>query len=365
MLKSIHRHTVRRSLAISTALAGGCLIAVAAGAQTLPVPGDAVTKGLTPGGLTPVITPSGTTLNVDLRAVGTVIDWNGFNVPGGSTIAFNDSRQIKLVPNIAVLNRDVSGLSSQINGSITSDPNVAVWIYNSHGILIGNGARIDTGSLVLTTLNPDQNDFLSGNNYSLTGADDLTAGITIEGNTRITVAGGNRGLILVAPKIESNGTLTATGQDVAFVTATDVTLNYNLGSPLSVVLNKGTSVPAASQIVRGTVSGKDVTFALASRDSVLDALLSVEATVTTATSSDRGIVLIAGKPANNVAGVSIGGTAAQTGGNAGIAVSGTLTSAGSDTDIIAAGNGAISLTRALRAGRDVLVDAGGLASVTN
>ncbi|MGY4398467.1 filamentous hemagglutinin family protein [Sphingomonas sp. UYAg733] len=364
MLKSMHRRTVRRSLALTTALAGGCLIAGASAAQSLPTPGDATTAGLILG-LAPVITPAGTTLNVDLRAVGTIIDWDGFNVPGGSTIAFNDARVLPIPNNIAVLNRDVSGTSSTINGAITSDPNVAVWIYNSHGILIGGGSQINTGSLVLTTLEPNQNDFLLGNGYRLAGASNLTNGITVQTGARISVQGGNRGLILVAPKIESNGILTATDQDVAFVTATDVTLNYNTGSPLSVVLHKGTSVGGASQIVRGKVSGQNVIFALASRASVTDALLNISAEVSTASSSDRGIVLVAGKPSSTVGGVTIGNDAADTGGVVDVAVSNTLTSAASNTDVIVAGSGDVSLARALLAGRDVKVAAGGLASVAD
>ncbi|MEG3088576.1 two-partner secretion domain-containing protein [Sphingomonas sp. PB4P5] len=362
MLKSKHRRQIRRSLAITTALATSCLIVTAAGAQSLPATSDANPVAVT-GGINPQISKSGSTLTVNLRATGTVIDWDGFNIPGGSTVQFNDSRPVvQGIGNIAVLNRDVSGTSSTISGNLSSEKNVAVWIYNSHGILIGGGASINTGSLVLTTLEPTN--FLSGNGYRLSGADDLTAGITVQTGARISVEGGNRGLILVAPQINANGTFTAGNQDVAFVTATDVTLNYSTGSPLSVTLNKGTSVGGSSQIVRGTVSGSNVTFALASRASVTDALLSIGASVTTATSSERGIVLLAGRPSGTIDGITVGGTTAQTGGVVSLAASGTLTAAGNEADIIAAGSGAVTLARALNAGRDVRVTAGGLATVS-
>ena len=51
---------------------------------------------------------------------------------------------------------------------------------------------------------------------------------------QIKVQGGNRGLVMVAPKIEADGNFQAVGQDVAFVTATDVKLSYSASSPLSV-----------------------------------------------------------------------------------------------------------------------------------
>ncbi len=356
-----YRRQIRRTLAISTVLASGCIPAVG-WAQTLPKPSDVTAVTTSLGGGNPTVTRSGTTLSVDLKATSTVIDWNGFNVPTGATAEFTDGRAAGLSRNIAVLNRDLSGANTQILGSLKSDTNVAVWVFNPNGILVGSGAKINTGSLVLTTLKPDQANFLAGNDaggsYGLMADGGIASDIRVQSGATITLSNGNRGLIMVAPKITSAGTLIAGNQDVAFVTATDVKLNYAPGSPLSVTLNKGTTVGGTSQLVTGSVSGRNVVFALASKGTITDSLLSVDATVTSASNGDNGIVLSAGRSGN---GVTIGSDAAETGGVAGIGGAGAWRAVNDDVTLTA--NGAVALTGALRSGSDVVVKAGGLASI--
>jgi filamentous hemagglutinin family protein len=359
----LYRRHIRRTLAISTVLASGCVPAVG-WAQALPRASDVRAVMTSPGGGNPTVTRSGSTLSVDLKATSTVIDWNGFNVPTGATAEFTDGRGAALARNIAVLNRDVSGSTAgtQILGTLKSDTNVAVWVFNPNGILVGSGAKINTGSLVLTTLKPDQANFLAGNDlggsYGLGKEGGAAGDIRVQSGATITLSSGNRGLIMVAPKITSAGTLSAGNQDVAFVTATDVTLNYAAGSPLSVTLDKGTSVGGTSQLVTGSVSGRNVVFALASKANVTDALLSVDASVTSASNGDNGIVLSAGRSGN---GVTVGSTATETGGVVGIGGSGAWRAINDDVTLTA--NGAVALTGALRSGGDVVVNAGGLASV--
>ena len=143
----LYRRHIRRTLAISTVLASGCVPAVG-WAQALPRPSDVRAVMPSPGGGNPTVTRSGSTLSVDLKATSTVIDWNGFNVPTGATAEFTDGRGVALARNIAVLNRDVSGSAAvtQILGTLKSDTNVAVWVFNPNGILVGSGAEINTGS---------------------------------------------------------------------------------------------------------------------------------------------------------------------------------------------------------------------------
>ncbi len=160
---------------------------------------------------------------------------------------------------------------------------------------------------------------------------------------------------MVAPKIEADGNFQAVGQDVAFVTATDVKLSYSASSPLSVTINRGTPVSGRSQYVRGTVGGQDALFALASQSTVTDALLQIDAGVTTATTGERGIILSAGKPSNAIGGVTVSGAVADTGGVAGLLVNGGLTVNDGGSDITAGSSGTMGLTGALSSQRDILL----------
>ncbi len=361
----------RRLLLIVTSALGG-IAALPAVAQTVPAPPvlptrasvDSVQTNLF--GSDPRITSPNGNLNVELRANNTVINWKGFNIPENRTANFENGTASS---NVAVLNRDISGNMSQLLGKLDSSPGVAVWVFNSNGIMVGPGANITTGSLVLSTLDVNTTDFLNGSgNYRLStgvNAGGSTSAITVKG-AQITVEGGNRGLIMVAPQIDADGVFQAKGQDVAFVTATDVTLNYAANSPLSVTLNRGTAVPKQSQYVRGTVSGRDALFALASQGTVTDALLQVDAGVTTASNGRRGIILSAGKPGTAVAGVAVTGAAAATGGIASVLTTGVLSTEADDGgDIIAGASGAASFTNTLTSGRDVVLSAGGALLVRN
>lgn len=351
------RRTIRRMLAIGTALSGSWLAAGPLRAVTLPTSGSvtAQTPGVT------VTNPNASTLNVKVTG-NAVIDWNGFNVPQGDTANFQDGRLLQF-GNIAVLNRDLSGTMTTIAGSLTSSKTVSVWIYNPSGILIGSNATINTGSLVLTTLDPDRDQFLKGSgtaSYHLSGSA-TGPGITVQKGASLTVSGADRGLIMVAPQINATGSFTAKNQDVAFITASDVTLAYATNSPLSVTIDKGTAIQNAQQIVGGTVSGRNVTFAVASQSTIVGTLLNVTADVTSATQGDRGIVLAAGNA--SAPGVTVTASDA-TSGVVGIDAGGALTTQASDADIVAAANGGINVTGALDSARDVtLTAAGGVAAV--
>ncbi|MES2054486.1 MAG: filamentous hemagglutinin N-terminal domain-containing protein [Pseudomonadota bacterium] len=343
----------RRWLAATTAIVG--FMALPAHGQSLPNPGTATGSN---NGSAPVFNPGNNRLDVSLRADNTIINWNdGFNIPENGTVRFDRGFGFKA----AVLNRDLSGNPSKILGTLSSGSNVAVWVMNGSGIMVGSNANINTGSLVLSTLDMTDADFLDRNgNFKLSTAAGSQSAITVMNGARIKVEGGNRGLIMVAPKIDAYGSFDATDQDVAFITASDVDLTFNAGSPLSIKINRGTAVSGRSQLVRGTVAGADALFALASQATVTDALLQVDASVTTATSGTRGIVLSAGRLVSAVDGVTVAGTTADTGGIANLLVRGDLTSTDNGgSDILAGATGSASFTGALSSRRDILLTGAG------
>ncbi|RZM34225.1 MAG: filamentous hemagglutinin N-terminal domain-containing protein, partial [Sphingomonas sp.] len=210
----------RRLLLIVTSALGG-IAASPAVAQTVPVPPvlptratvDSVQTNLL--GSDPRITSPNGNLNVELRANNTVINWKGFNIPRDQAANFENGTASS---NIAVLNRDISSNTSQLLGKLTSSPGVAVWVMNANGIVVGPRANFTTGSLVLSTLDVTDTDFLDGgSNYRLSsgmnGAGSMSA-ITVASGAQMTVEGGNRGLIMIAPRIEADGVFQAKGQDV-------------------------------------------------------------------------------------------------------------------------------------------------------
>ncbi|KZE17706.1 hypothetical protein AVT10_10265 [Sphingomonas hankookensis] len=356
---------LRAALVLTTAC--GALFPALAVAQSAQVrlPTESDVRDVRTDGLRPDFKDSSNRLRVDLRGRNTVIDWNGFNIPESKEVNFTDGRLLGgLRGDIAVLNRDVSGNPSQLLGKLTSDANVAVWVHNANGILVGSKAAFNTGSLVLTTLDISPEDFVrAGDSYRLQASAGSQSAITVEQGAKLRVDGSTRGLVMLAPKIDAHGEFVAEGQDVAFVTASDVTLDYRSGSPLSVTINRGSAVAGTSQYVRGTVAGNNAIFALASQDTLTDSLLQVSAAVTTASAGSRGIVLSAGKPAAAVNGVTVAGDAAATGGVARLLVDGALRADNRDADIVAGASGSASFGGAVQTRDDFSVASGGALSI--
>ncbi len=355
----------RRMLAVSTALGGFLALPVAA--QTIALPTDANIQDvrLSALGSSPQLSLSNndTKLNINLRAQTTVIDWQGFNIPEDHTINFSNGR---IVPGgAAVLNRDVSTNSSQLLGNLTSARDVSVWVYNGNGILAGSKSVFNTGSLVLSTLDISPADFIaSSNNFRLRSATGTEqSAITIANGAKITVDGETRGLVMVAPKIQADGEFVAKGQDVAFVAASDVTMAYGAGSPLSVTINRGTAVVGPSQVVQGTVEGNNVLFALASQDTITNALLQVNADVTSVSAGSRGIVLSAGRT-SGVGGVTLGSDVPATGGIVATSINGTLSTQGSNSNFVLAGTGAVAVQGEIGTRGDATIIAGGALAMT-
>ena len=350
------RRLRRRVLALTTALGSLSLFPALAHAQVtgevkLPAQGK-VTSGAAD------ITPGNGRLDVNLKTKNTVIEWNGFSIPEDATAKFaNGTRE----QNVAVLNKDTSSNISQLLGRLESDKGVAVWVYNPNGILVGSNAVLNTGSLVLTTLKPTYGGGFSDSVNFKAEAGAGGSAITVANGAQIMLKGGTRGLVMVAPKIEAAGTFDAGDQDVAFVTASDVTLTYNQNSPLSVTLKSGTEVKGRSQYVSGTVAGRNAIFALASKSDITDSLLQVDANVT-ATAGARGIVLSSGKSGEDVDGVGFARDADGVDGRAALTVGGPLSTTQSGS-VLASASGAATFSGDIVSARSIGIDAQGALAV--
>ncbi len=125
---------------------------------------------------------SGGTINVNSNAL---IDWETFNIAKGETLNFKFGQDYLNVIN-HVTGSDMSHLLGTLNAK-----NGNVYLINPNGILVGSGARIDAGSLILSTLNATDDQLKSALQNGLTNLD-LTSkagskGITIENGANIQV----------------------------------------------------------------------------------------------------------------------------------------------------------------------------------
>ena len=86
---------------------------------------------------------------------GSIINWNSFSIAAGETTRFNQASAAS-----SVLNRVVANDPSVLLGTLSS--NGKVWLVNPAGILVGQGAKVDVGGFIASTLNVRNEDFLAG-----------------------------------------------------------------------------------------------------------------------------------------------------------------------------------------------------------
>ncbi|MBX7276715.1 filamentous hemagglutinin N-terminal domain-containing protein [Pseudomonas sp. ERGC3:01] len=140
-----------------------------------------------------------------------------FQVPGGG----------------ATLNQ-ISGPASQIHGNLTS--NGTLFLVNPNGVLFGQGANVNIGSLVSSASHLDQHDFMNGN-YHFTAAG---AG-TISNAGTITAGSGGYVVLAGAGDIQNTGTINVPGGSIQMVSTDTFTLKLPTANPLLDITIDGTA----------------------------------------------------------------------------------------------------------------------------
>ncbi|MDB5974748.1 MAG: filamentous hemagglutinin family N-terminal domain protein [Nevskia sp.] len=176
-----------------------------------------------------------------------ILDWSSFNISKNTTLDFDQSAgtQTDGTNNWVALNR-VNGPATQIMGSIKAQGDV--YIIDPNGILFGAGSKVDTHSLIASTLNflstdratADSKFLASGLSNAgappdptmgglLTHGDSAAGSITIESGASITT--GELGFSLIAaPHIENHGSITATDGQIILAAGSGVSLSQSANS---------------------------------------------------------------------------------------------------------------------------------------
>lgn len=290
---AIANRTIRSSMLLSTAMAAAFAVPGVAHAQDLIRSGDLVSavNSANAGGQLTVNEVNANRTDLTVRSNVVVANWTRFNVPVNTTVNIAPDAGL---PQATLVNRVIGTELSNIAGSINS-PNVNLWLINQNGILFGDGAAISSASFVASTLDVSNADFFnvlgSGTgslNLSGVGTNAIR---TNSDNVRFVT---NGSLVFLGPQLTLNAVFNAQTGSVAFVTGTDVNVEFTPGSPLSFVINSGTTV-ARGQTISGSITGRTVDFQMMTDATATDAVLQVNASVTAtqAVATQTGIRLLA------------------------------------------------------------------------
>ncbi|QQR68205.1 MAG: filamentous hemagglutinin N-terminal domain-containing protein [Alphaproteobacteria bacterium] len=223
------------------------------------------------------ISTSGANMTVNQSSSSAVINWNKFDVGSQAKVQFNQPDASS-----RTLNRVLSSDPSQIYGQVTA--NGQLYFVNPNGVIVGQGARIEAGSITATTMDIGNDAFMAGANSFSRGS--ATGEIVNQG----TLAAAPKGYVaLIGAKVTNKGTITAPQGQVAMAAGDKVTLpvtgsgligiEVDAASVQTAITNEGTiTAPDGSvyikaetasslgaQIVnKGTITAKNVAMQSAS-----------------------------------------------------------------------------------------------------
>ncbi|ROZ81310.1 filamentous hemagglutinin N-terminal domain-containing protein, partial [Pseudomonas sp. SSM44] len=102
------------------------------------------------------ISQDGNSLNVQQNSDKLITNWDSFDIGAGNTVNFYQPGS-----NSVALNRVIGEDASAIYGNLNA--NGKVFLVNPNGVLFGQGAAVNVGALVASTLSLSDEDFNNGN----------------------------------------------------------------------------------------------------------------------------------------------------------------------------------------------------------
>ncbi|MBD9360602.1 two-partner secretion domain-containing protein [Methylomonas fluvii] len=215
---------------------GGLPVAINAGGADLT--NAALHPGVNVGQASAHYSADGQKLTINQTTDKAVLDWQSFNIDAGKSVQFAQPTSASIaLNNIHQLD------ASKISGSLSA--NGQVYLVNANGFIFGNGASVNTNSLVATSLPITDQVFAQG----ISKVVDADAGpndtepvaamagdgtvyrntgngnrekirILVEPGAQISADAGGR-VILAAPQVENQGTISAADGQVILAAATD------------------------------------------------------------------------------------------------------------------------------------------------
>jgi len=199
-------------------LAVSLMLAFASNAYALPNGGSVTAGGA-------IITSTGTSTTISQSTANAAINWQSFSIGQGEAVQFVQPNSSSIT-----LNRVLGPDPSSILGNLSA--NGKVFLLNPNGILFGQGAQVNVGGLVATTLTLSDSDFMAGR-YQFSGAG--SGAILNQGS--INADGGY--VALLGAQVSNEGVISARLGTVALAAGKAITLDLAGDELLNVTVNQG------------------------------------------------------------------------------------------------------------------------------
>ncbi len=171
--------------------------------------------------------PAAANMTITQSSPRAIVNWQSFSIAAPETVSI-----LQHSASSVLLNRVVGNSASEIFGRLTANGQVV--LINQYGVLFGPNSQVDVGSLVASTLNVTDRNFLDGNYVFANGG---RAGAVVNQGALRARNGGS--IALIAPAVTNAGTIDAPGGGVALAAGDRVNLSLGGSGRIGVVIDQG------------------------------------------------------------------------------------------------------------------------------
>jgi filamentous hemagglutinin family protein len=175
------------------------------------------------------VTQSGATTTIQQASPNLSLNWKSFNIAPQETVNF-----VQPSATAVAVNRIFDTNGTQILGRLNA--NGQVYLINPNGILFGQGAQVNVGALVASTLGFNDAS-LNGSSRTFSGTG--TGSIVNQGTINATGSGGSGGFVaLLGNNVSNQGAITAPQGTVALGAGSSTTLTFQNNSLLKMQVDQ-------------------------------------------------------------------------------------------------------------------------------
>lgn len=304
---------MRRASAAASCVALAALFAAPASVLANPQGGSVAGGQAT-------ITHSGPLTTIDQQSEKAILNWDSFSIGSGETTRFNQAAGARAI----ALNRVTGGNPSEIRGALQA--NGGVWLVNPQGVLFGPTAQVDVHSLLATTSNILDSDFLAGRYDFNAASAHANAGIHNQGSLSV----GEAGLAaLVAPSVRNDGVINGRLATVILAGVPTFTIDFQGDGLVQFAATSavGAAPEGAAALVHNTgaihADGGNVLLTAAAATGVVADVINTSGLIEArGVALDAGKIVLAGGPSGRVVVDGALDAGSATGGGGGIEVGG-------------------------------------------
>ncbi|MDT3721878.1 GLUG motif-containing protein, partial [Pseudomonas oryzihabitans] len=245
------------------------LAPLGAGAANLPSGGTVVSGS-------GHLSSTGQQLTVDQTSPNLAIDWQSFDIGTGHGVTFHQPSS-----QAVALNRVVGQDASRILGNL--EANGRVFLVNPNGILFGQGASVNVGGLVASTLDIANSDFEQGRyRFKSQGT---PKSVLNQGSLNAKNGGA---VALLGGQVSNQGVIVANGGSVALAAGQAMTLDFAGDGLLSVKVDEATADALAENRELIRANGGQVLLTAHAGEALLKTVVNNSGVIEAQTLAERG-----------------------------------------------------------------------------